>query len=322
MRAISADFKPLGLNKAGIEGLAGADAARREDAIFDTILRTGQALSEISLPAAVGAFRRGKLLAFAGPPGRYAIMRLRGDTMQRTIAITSESTRCSTCMLSDICLPVGMAPDEVEKLDELVKERIRVSKGATLFSLDDPADAVYGIRFGSLKTQLEDASGHMQITGFLLPGEILGMDGLLENRHVSNAVALEDSEVCVIRIQDIDHLSRLLPSLQQQFRRFMSKEINRSHQLVMSLGSLRSEQRLAAFLMNMSQRLTALGYSSTEFLLRMSREEIGNYLGLTLETVSRLFSRFAREGLIRIQQREVHLLDLPALLALSGGDCD
>jgi len=242
--------------------------------------------------------------------------------MQRKITITPESTRCSTCMLSDICLPVGMARDEVEKLDELVQERIRISKGGTLFNLGEPADAVYGLRFGSIKTQLEDASGHMQITGFLLPGEILGMDGLLENRHVSNAVALEDSEVCVIRIQDMDLLSRHLPSLQQQFRRLMSKEINRSHRLVMSLGSLRSEQRLAAFLVNLSQRLSTLGYSSTEFLLRMSRDEIGNYLGLTLETVSRLFSRFAKEGLIRIHQREVHLLDLPALITLSGGECD
>jgi len=242
--------------------------------------------------------------------------------MQRKITITPESTRCSTCMLSDICLPVGMARDEVEKLDELVQERIRITKGGTLFNLGEPANAVYGIRFGSLKTQLEDASGHMQITGFLLPGEILGMDGMLENRHVSNAVALEDSEVCVIHIQDMDVLSRHIPSLQQQFRRLMSKEINRSHRLVMSLGSLRSEQRLAAFLVNLSQRLATLGYSSTEFLLRMSRDEIGNYLGLTLETVSRLFSRFAKEGLIRIHQREVHLLDLPALIKLSGGECD
>ncbi|TEA77361.1 helix-turn-helix domain-containing protein [Allopusillimonas ginsengisoli] len=242
--------------------------------------------------------------------------------MQRRISITPDATRCSTCMLSELCLPIGMSRDDVEKLDELVQERVRLSKGNTLFNLGDAADAVYGIRFGSLKTQLEDASGHMQITSFLLPGEIIGLDGLLTNTHVSNAVALEDSEVCVIRIQEMDKLSRHLPVLQQQFRRLMSKEINRSHQMVMSLGALRSEQRLAAFLVNLSQRLTILGYSSTEFILRMSRDEIGNYLGLTLETVSRLFSRFARENLIRIHQREVRLLDLPALQALSGADCN
>jgi len=224
-------------------------------------------------------------------------------------------------MLSEICLPIGMQHGDVAKLDELVKERIRVPKGSALFRLGDKTEAVYGIRSGSLKTQLEDSSGQIQITGFLLPGEIIGMDGLLDNTHVSHAIALEDSEVCVIRIDELDQLSHHLPVLQYQLRRLMSKEISRSHHLVMALGALRSEQRLAAFLINLSQRLATLGYSSTEFILRMSREEIGNYLGLTLETVSRLFSRFARDGLIRVHQREVHILDMPGLQVLSGTDC-
>ncbi|HUH60463.1 MAG TPA: fumarate/nitrate reduction transcriptional regulator Fnr [Candidimonas sp.] len=241
--------------------------------------------------------------------------------MKKSINVTPDSTRCSTCMLSELCLPLGMARHDVAKLDELIKERIRVPKGHALFRLGDKTEAVYGVRSGSLKTQLEEASGQVQITGFLLPGEIIGLDGLLNNAHVSHAIALEDSEVCVVRIDEMDMLSQHIPVLHQQLRRLMSKEINRSHRLVMSLGALRSEQRLAAFLMNLSQRLAALGYSSTEFVLRMSREEIGNYLGLTLETVSRLFSRFAREGLLRIQQREVHIIDMPSLRTLSGSDC-
>jgi len=224
-------------------------------------------------------------------------------------------------MLSEICLPLGMQRSDVARLDELINERIRLPKGSALFHLGDKTEAVYGIRSGSIKTQLEDASGQVQITGFLLPGEILGMDGLVNNTHVSHAIALEDSEVCVIKLDEMDRLSLQIPALQQQFRRLMSKEINRSHKLVMSLGALRSEQRLAAFLLNLSNRLAALGYSPNEFILRMSREEIGNYLGLTLETVSRLFSRFAREGLIKIQQREVHILDMQALRILSGTDC-
>ena len=241
--------------------------------------------------------------------------------MQKRINLNPDSTRCSTCMLSELCLPLGMARNDVAKLDELIKERIRVPKGSALFHLGDKTEAVYGVRLGTLKTQLEDASGQVQITGFLLPGEILGMDGLVNNTHVSHAIALEDSEVCVIRLDELDRLSMHFPVLQQQFRRLMSKEINRSHQLVMSLGALRSEQRLAAFLLSLSHRLSALGYSPYEFVLRMSREEIGNYLGLTLETVSRLFSRFAREGLIQIHQREVHILDMQALQILSGSDC-
>lgn len=224
-------------------------------------------------------------------------------------------------MLSELCFPLGMPRTEVSRLDELINERIRLPKGTALFHLGDPTEAIYGIRSGSIKTQLEDASGHVQITGFLLPGEILGMDGLVENRHVSHAIALEDSEVCVIRLEEMDRLTLQMPALHQQFRRLMSKEINRSHQLVMSLGALRSEQRLASFLLNLSHRLSALGYSPYEFVLRMSREEIGNYLGLTLETVSRLFSRFAREGLLHIHQREVHIIDMPALRVLSGNDC-
>lgn len=221
-------------------------------------------------------------------------------------------------MLGHVCVPVGMAAAEVEKLDELVKERVRLEKGKMLYSLDHPLDAVYGVRFGSLKTQLEDATGQIQITGFHLPGEIVGMDGMLDGKHVSAAVALEDSEVCVIRLNEVDRVAAHLPSLQQQFRRLMSREITRSHQMLASLGSMRSEQRLAAFLLNLSQRYASLGYSSTEFVLRMSREEIGNFLGLTLETVSRLFSRFARDGLIRINQREVRILDQPALKQLLG----
>lgn len=241
--------------------------------------------------------------------------------MQKRIPVTADSMRCSTCMLSDLCLPLGMPSAELNKLDELIQERIRLSKGTPLFHLGDEVEAVYALRSGSIKTQLEDAIGQIQITGFLLPGEIVGMDGLLNNQQVSHAIALEDSEVCVMRLDEFDHLALQLPQLQTQLRRLMSKEINRSHSIMMTLGALRSEQRLAAFLLNMSDRLTALGYSPYEFLLRMSREEIGNYLGLTLETISRLFSRFAKDGLLQIQQREVKLLNLPALHALAGTEC-
>ena len=214
-----------------------------------------------------------------------------------------------------------MPPGDIEKLEQIVKERLRVSKGGFLYHQDDDATALYGIRSGSVKTQLEDASGQVQVTGFLLPGEVVGIDGYLSARHLTHAIAMEDTELCVVRITDVDHVISMVPALNRQLRRLTSQEIVRSQQLIMSLGVLRSEQRLAAFLLNLSQRLGALGYSPREFVLRMSREEIGNYLGLTLETVSRLFSRFARENLIRIRQREVQLLDLDMLRQLSGADC-
>ena len=237
--------------------------------------------------------------------------------MQKRIPLTQDSSRCSTCMLNNLCLPMGMSAIDISRFEDVVQERLRIPKGESLFKAGDCAVAIFGIRVGSLKTQLEDAAGRVQVTGFLFPGEIAGLDGFLEGHQLSHAVALEDSEVCVARVEEIDRIAAHIPSLQQQLRRLTSTEMKRSHQL----GVLRSEQRLAAFLVNMSQRLSILGYSSSEFILRMSREEIGNYLGLTLETVSRLFSRFARENLIRIHQREVKLLDLPALRDLAGTDC-
>lgn len=241
--------------------------------------------------------------------------------MQKRVPVTVESTHCSTCMMGHVCVPVGMPSHEVAQLDDLVKERIRIEKGQVLYQHGDALDALFGLRTGSLKTQITEASGQHQITGFYLPGEIIGLDGMMEGAHTSSAVAMEDSEVCVVRLDTIDEISRFVPSLQQQIRRLMSKEIVRSHQVLLALGSMRSEQRLAAFLINLSQRLTALGYSSSEFIMRMSREEIGNYLGLTLETVSRLFSRFAREGMIRVNQREIKIIDIAALNELVGKPC-
>lgn len=221
-------------------------------------------------------------------------------------------------MLGHVCIPIGMAAADVQQLDQLVQERVRLSKGATLFTLQDTLDATYSVRYGSVKTQIEDAAGHRQIIGFHLPGEIIGLDGMLQGHHVSTAIAMEDTEVCVIRLSQFDQIAAQLPSLQHQMRRLMSRELARSYQTLASLGGLQSDQRLAAFLLNLSQRYAALGYSSTAFVLRMTREEIGNFLGLTLETTSRLFSRLARENLIAIRQREVELLDIPALQKLVG----
>lgn len=225
-------------------------------------------------------------------------------------------------MLGHLCVPVGMSQSDVTRLTDLVQTRLRLRSGVRLYTAGDTLDAIYAIRFGSVKTQIEDAAGHVQITGFFLPGELLGMPGMLGGRHLSAAVAMEDSEVCVIRLSDIDRLAAQLPSLQQQVRNLMSREITRSHELVAMLGGTRAEQRLATFLLGLSQRYASLGYSASEFVLRMSRDEIGNYLGLSMETVSRLFSRFARERVIQLAQRDVRILDPVALKALADvEDC-
>ena len=239
-----------------------------------------------------------------------------GEIMSKTILLDDNSVHCSQCMSNHLCMPAGLSAQETDKLTELVKERVRVSKNQTLFTAGSPFSAIYSVRSGSMKTQLENEDGHVQITGFALPGELIGLDGIATQEHSSSAIALEDSEVCVIRLDDLDRLSKSIPGLQVQLRHLMGNEINRSHRMALTLGSLKSEQRVAAFILNMVDRLGQLGYSSTEFVLRMTREEIGIYLGLTLETVSRLLSRFAREGLIEVQQREVKILDRGALQAI------
>jgi CRP/FNR family transcriptional regulator len=206
-------------------------------------------------------------------------------------------------------------------MDTLVQERVRVHKGETLYRMGEPLTAVYAIRFGTLKTHVTMEDGRTQITGFHLPGEVIGLDGLGEMQHASDATALEDTEVCVIRYDDLQSLSNHLPSLQNQFLRLMSKEITQDQVMLITLGSMRAEERLAAFLINMSERLSARGYSSTEFVLRMSREEIGSYLGLKLETVSRLFSRFAEAGLIQIRQRHVKIVDIAGVKQVYSRSC-
>ncbi|MDF3839848.1 fumarate/nitrate reduction transcriptional regulator Fnr [Cupriavidus basilensis] len=241
--------------------------------------------------------------------------------MLTSIPISEMSPRCSTCSLGQLCLPVGMSQQDLEKMDSLVQERVRVRKGETLYRLGDPLTAVYAIRFGTLKTHLTMEDGRSQITGFHLPGEVVGLDGLGEMQHASDATALEDTEVCVVRFGDLQSLSGVLPSLQHQFMRLMSKEISQDQVMLITLGSMRAEERLAAFLINLSERLSARGYSASEFVLRMSREEIGSYLGLKLETVSRLFSRFAEAGLIQIRQRHVKLVDMAGIKQIVNKSC-
>ncbi len=235
--------------------------------------------------------------------------------------IADNGTRCSTCALGQICLPVGIAREDMVRMDTLVTERIRVPRGSLLYRQSDPLTTVYGVRFGTLKTVLTLPDGRSQITGFHLPGEIVGLDGLGKMLHVSDAVALEDSEVCVMRFDEVQTLSRELPSLQTQVMRLMSQEISHDHDMLVMLGAMRAEERLAAFLLNLSQRMSSRGYSATEFVLRMSREEIGSYLGLKLETVSRLFSRFAESGFIQVKQRQVKLIDMDALQQVVGSRC-
>jgi CRP/FNR family transcriptional regulator len=215
-------------------------------------------------------------------------------------------------------LPVGISASDIAKIDTLVKDRVHLQKGEALYRYGDPLNAVFSVRFGTLKTEYGLEDGRQQVIGFHLPGEILGLDGIGDGHYQSEAIALEESEVCIIRYAAFEDLARQIPVLQQQFHRILSRELTQDQRHLLSLGSLRAEERLAAFLLNLSQRLAARGYQDNEFDLRMSRVEIGSYLGIQIETVSRMLSRFAESGLIQIKQRHIKLIDMDGLYELAG----
>ncbi len=220
---------------------------------------------------------------------------------------------CASCNLREICLPAGLTPAEMDQLDSLVNVRRKVKRGEALYRTGEVFDAVYAIRTGFFKSRVTYEDGRDQVTGFSMSGEILGMDGIGQGRHNCDAVALEDSDVCSIPYAHLEDLSREINGLQRHFHKVMSREIVRESGVMMLLGVMRAEERIAAFLLNLSQRLAARGYSPLEFHLRMTREEIGSYLGLKLETVSRAFSRFHQDGLIEVEQKFVRIRNIDAL---------
>ena len=223
---------------------------------------------------------------------------------------------CSSCSLRELCLPVGLSDDDMVRLDQLVGARRALKRGEVLFHAGDRFDALYAVRTGFFKTRISSEDGRDQVTGFQMAGELLGLDGISEDRHSCDAVALEDSQVCEIPYGRLEELSHEVTDLQRQFHKVMSREIVRDHGVMLLLGSMRAEARLAAFLLNLTQRLQARGFSATSLVLRMTREEIGSYLGLKLETVSRAFSRFQEDGLLEVKQRDIRVLDEPGLRRL------
>jgi CRP/FNR family transcriptional regulator len=220
--------------------------------------------------------------------------------------------------MRELCLPVGLSGEDLKAVDAAVGSRTRLKKGESLYRAGDAFQALFAVRLGTLKTTVLAEDGREQVAGYHLQGDIIGLDGLGTDRHGCAAVALEDSEVCTIPFEQLEELARDVPPLQRNLHQFLAREISRDHSVMLLLGSMRAEERLATFLLNLSERYRSRGYSSTEFVLRMTREEIGSYLGLKLETVSRLFSRFQDEGLLKVSGRNVKLTDIGKLRQLVG----
>ena len=238
----------------------------------------------------------------------------------KTIPINVDQLRhaCSSCSLSELCLPAGLDLQEIDRLDTIVNRKRALKRGDYLYRAGSPLQSLYAVRTGFLKSCVLHDDGREQVAGFHMMGELLGMDAIGSGKHLSDAVALENSEVCEIPFGELENLSRDIPNLQQHFHRIMSREIARDYGVMLLLGSMRAEERLAAFLLNLSQRFAARGYSATQFILRMTREEIGSYLGLKLETVSRAFSHFQSEGIVAVQNKNIEIKEPERLRALLG----
>jgi CRP/FNR family transcriptional regulator len=229
---------------------------------------------------------------------------------------TPAALRCSTCSLRTLCMPAGLTHEDFDKIDSMICSTQMVKRGEVLYGVDAPFKNIYAIRTGSFKTVVTHPTGREQVTGFQIAGELLGLDGIYAGAHTGTTIALEDSSVCVIPFHVLEVLCREISAIQHHVHKLMSGEIVRESTLVMMLGNMRAEERVAAFLLNLSKRLSARGYSSTEFHLRMTRDEMGSYLGMKLETVSRMFSKFQREGLISVQGKQIRFLDLEGLRAV------
>ncbi|MES2025216.1 MAG: fumarate/nitrate reduction transcriptional regulator Fnr [Pseudomonadota bacterium] len=240
-------------------------------------------------------------------------------TVDTALNVNALRASCSTCSMHQLCLPMGLGENDMERLDQIIGRRRKVSRDEYLYRMGDPFVNLYAVRVGHFKTCQINAGGEQQITGFQMTGELLGMDAISTDLHHCDAIALEDSEVCEIPFPRLEELFSTMPTLLRHFHRMMSQEITREQSVMLLLGNMRAEQRFAAFLLNLASRYTARGYSSTNFQLRMSREDIGNYLGLTIESISRLLSKFKKEGLLKVSNREIELLAPTILKEMAAG---
>ena len=241
--------------------------------------------------------------------------------LEKVVSLKDIKVACQECSLNEICLPVGMGHSDLDRLDSIIERKRPMLRGDHLFRVGDPFQCLYAVRSGSLKTYATSEDGQEQVMGFHLPGELIGLDAIADSHHPLAAKALETTSICEIPFHDLETLSTQLPGLQRQLLRIMSKEIRDDEQNMVILGQKSAEERLASFLIGLSNRFRRRGFSANQFNLSMSRSDIGNYLGLALETVSRLFTRFQNEGLLRVDRKHIELLDRDRLCVFSGAHC-
>ena len=241
---------------------------------------------------------------------------IRRLTVSKVISFEALRVACRNCSLAALCLPMGLTADDVERLDGIVKRARPLHRGDYVFRNGERFHSLYVVKTGSVKTYAPSPEGGEHVLGFHLPGELVGLDAIEKEVHACSAKVLETSAICEVPFSSLEELSNTIPSLQHQLYRLLSKEIGHDTEMLLLLGKKNAEERLAAFLLSISKRLRKRGLSPTDFYLSMSRYEIGNYLGLAVETVSRLFTRFQDDGLLKVDRKHIELRDPQALEAV------
>ena len=226
---------------------------------------------------------------------------------------------CKDCSLAELCLPHGMSDTEIEELDKIVRRLPPLQAGQHLYRAGDKGRSLFAVRSGAAKSYCITESGDEQVLGFTLPGELVGLDGLSDGYYTSSSIVLETSSVCEMPYEGLEDLCHSLPALNRQILRVASREISAEQQMLMQLGKRTAEERLASFLLSLSSRFSQRGLSATEFNLPMSRQDIGNYLGLAIETVSRLFAHFQEQGVLRVNRKQITIVDMGRLKAMVEG---
>ena len=225
---------------------------------------------------------------------------------------------CASCTLRELCIPQGMTDDELKLVDTIIERKKPVHKNDYLFRAGDSNRSIYAVLSGSVKTLVDNPNGEEQIVGFHLPGELLGMDGFSGDAHTCSAVALETSSVCEFPLESLDEVCHVVPSIQYAMRRIMGREVTKDHAMLLLLGRMSAEEKLASFLISLSKRMAQRHWKPTEFNLTMPRQDIANYLGLAVETVSRLFAHLQDENIIEVDRRRVNISDMDRLKAIVG----
>ncbi len=242
------------------------------------------------------------------------------DLSHRPLSFRHQAhAQCVDCSLSPICLPVAIDIEDLHRLDAIIQRSRPLHRGDHLYRENNPFEGIYAVRSGALKVYTTTDSGEEQVTGFYLPGEVVGMDGIHTDTHTSSAVALETTSVCEIPFQQLQELSHDIPSLQNHFFKLMSKEIQTNQLLMLLLSKKTAESRIASLLLSLAERYKRRRLSEYSFRLPMSRSDIGNYLGLAVETVSRIFTRFQTQNVLVVEGKEITVLDKEALCRISLG---